>query len=348
MDPVSHVVWGIVVTNLLPAPDSTLPRVAIASAAAVVPDLDFVTKFFKNIYFLKYHHSVTHSFLAVAATGVVIAWLGCLIFPGIGFWESYLVALVAGASHCALDLIMHGAAAMVFWPFSRRMLTGSLLLGLNPKTSHARCHEKSLRVCTVCQLHSAVKTPMMRLGFLAALASTFAGPLRFALALAGAIFGLLYLCLCYLQKRKVRRIAAGRLPAATDFRAFPADFSPFEWLAVCTVADGFGLLWLNSRVGKPRASRTFPKSTSSLAVERSKSTKTVREFLSACIVPWVFTIDDGDTVRVQWQDLSYALCDSIDFYAARITMRRGMSVIDEDFRERWPDVWRAEGQSGRD
>ncbi len=323
-----------------------MPRVVIASAAAVVPDLDFVTKYLKNIYFLKYHHSVTHSLVGLAAASFVIAWLATLIFSGIGFWESYLVALVAGVSHCLLDLIMHGTGVMVFWPFSTRMLTGSLLLGLNPKTSHARCHEKSLRVCTVCQFHSAIRTHMMRLGVLAALASTFAGPLRFGLALAGTIIGFLYLCLCYLQKRKVRRIAAEIVPAAADVRAFPADFSPFEWIAVCAVPDGFRLLWLNSRVGKLQASRTFPKSASSPAIEKSKSTKTVRDFLSACIVPWVFAIDDGDIVRVQWQDLSYALSDSIDIYAARVTMRRDLSVIDEDFRERWPDAWRARRQSG--
>ena len=347
MDPVSHVVWGIVVTNLLPGPDATLPRAAIASAAAVVPDLDFVTKFFKNIYFLKYHHSVTHSLVGVATTGFIIAWVACLIFPGIGFWESYLVALVAGVSHCFLDVIMHGTGVMVFWPFSRRMFIGSLLLGLNPKTSHARCHEKSLRVCAVCQFHSAIRTPMLWIGVLAAAASTFAGPLRFALALAGIILGILYLSLCYLQKRKVRRLAARLVPAATDVRAFPADFSPFEWLAVCTVRDGFQLVWFNSLTKRHSASRRFPRSASSLAVESSKGTKTVREFLSACIVPWVFSIDEGEIVKVQWQDLSYALSDSIDFYAARITMRRDLSVIDEDFRERWPDVWRAEHQPGQ-
>jgi len=174
MDPVSHVAWGIVATNLLPEPDTALPRIVIAAVAAAAPDLDFVTKFFRNIYFLKYHHSVTHSLVGVSVMGLGIAFLGRLVFPEVGFGEAYLVALVAGVSHCLLDLIMHGTGAMVLWPFWRRMITASLLLGLNPTTTHARCHEKSLRVCLACQLHSAVKCPMTWLGLMTAVASTFA------------------------------------------------------------------------------------------------------------------------------------------------------------------------------
>ena len=342
MDPVSHVAWGIVTANLLPGPDAALPRLVIAGAAAAAPDLDFVTKFFKNIYFLKYHHSVTHSFVGVSVVGVAIAAVGHLIFPAVGFWEAYLIALVAGISHCLLDLVMHGTGAMVLWPFRRRMITASLLLGLNPTTTHARCHEKSLRVCLVCQLHSAVRSRMTWLGILAAGASTFAWPFRSDVALAGMILGGSYLAMSYLQKSRARRIAIRFVPRGTSVLAFPAGFSPFEWLAVCPLSAGFQLLWLSSRKDEPSASRTFPAAASSAAIERSKSTRTVREFLSACVIPWVFEIKDSDVIRVQWQDLSYALSASMDLYAARITMAADFAVLDEDFRERWPDVWRAE------
>ena len=87
-------------------------------------------------------------------------------------------------------------------------------------------------------------------------------------------------------------------------------------------------------------SRTFPPPSSSAAIEASKSTKTVTEFLSACVIPWVFEFKDGDVIRVQWQDLSYALSTSMDLYAARITMAADLTVLDEDFRERWANVWR--------
>ena len=339
MDPVSHVAWGIVATNLLPEPDAALPRIVIAAAAAAAPDLDFVTKFFKNIYFLKYHHSVTHSLVGVSVMGLGIAFLGRLVFPEVGFWEAYLVALVAGVSHCLLDTIMHSTGAMVFWPFSRRMISASLLLGLNPKTTHARCHEKSLRICLVCQLHSAIRCPMTLLALPAVVISTVAGPLRPAAAAVGIALGASYLLFCGLQKKRSRRIASRVVPEATKVLTFPAGFSPFEWLAVCRLPNGFRLLWLSSRKSTPRATRTLPPAASSGAIERSKSTKTVREFLSACVIPWVFEIEGEDGTRVQWQDLSYALSSSMDLYAARITMRADLSVVDEDFRERWPDLW---------
>ncbi len=340
MDPVSHVAWGIVATNLLPEPDAALPRIVIAAAAAAAPDLDFVTKFFKNIYFLKYHHSVTHSLVGVSVMGLGIAFLGRLVFPEVGFWEAYLVALVAGVSHCLLDLLMHGTGAMVLWPFSRRMITGSLLLGLNPTTTHARCHEKSLRVCLACQLHSAVMSPMMWLGLLTAVASTFARSLRPITALAGAALGASYVLMCHLQKKKTRRVALQLADDATEVLAFPAGFSPFEWLAVCRLPEGFRLLWLSSPKSELMAIRTLPPAASSAAIDRSRSTKTVREFLSACVIPWALQIKDRGAVRVQWQDLSYALSSSMDLYAARITMSPDLTVLDEDFRERWPDLWR--------
>lgn len=345
MDPVSHVAWGIVFTNLLPEPDAALPRLAIASAAALAPDLDFITKFFRNIYFLKYHHSVTHSLVGVSVMGLGIAALGRLVFPEVGFFQAYLVALVAGASHCLLDLLMHGTGTMAFWPFSRRMITGSLLLGLNPKTTHARCHEKSLRVCLVCQLHSALMCPMTLLALPAAVISTVAGTLsgmgfRQAAAAICIALGASYVFLCGWQKRRSRRVARQLVPDATEVLAFPAGFSPFEWLAVCRLPEGFRLLWLSSPKSELMAIRALPPAASSKAVERSRSTKTVREFLSACIIPWAFEIKSRHVVRVQWQDLSYALSSSMDLYAARVTMRRAdLSVIDEDFRERWPDVW---------
>ena len=340
MDPVSHVAWGIVTANLLPCPDAALPRLVIAGAAAAAPDFDFVTKFFKNIYFLKYHHSATHSFVGVSIMGVAIAAVGHLVFPAISFWEAYLIALVAGISHCLLDLVMHGTGAMVLWPFWNRMITASLLLGLNPTTTHARCHEKSLRVCMVCQLHSAAKSRMTWLGILAAGASTFAGPFRTDVALLAMILGGLYFAMVYLQKVKARRAANRVAPRGARVLAFPAGFSLFDWLAVCRLPVGFQLLWLNSRRDEPTASRMFPSAASSAAIEASKSTKTVREFLSACVIPWVFEFKDGDVIRVQWQDLSYALSTSMDLYAARITMASDLTVLDEDFRERWPDVWR--------
>lgn len=340
MDPISHVAWGIVSANVLPGPMDMLPRITIAAVASVAPDLDFVTKYLRNIYFLKYHHTVTHSFVGVAAIGLIIAALGCLVFPAVGFWEAYLVALVSGSTHTLLDLLMHGTGAMALWPFSKRMITSSLLLGLNPKTVHARCHEKSLRVCFLCQLFSACMTPLMHIGFVAAVVSTLVTPMRETLALSGLILGVLYLLFCHIQKVRARRVAEREHPNAKKTLAFPASFSPLEWLVICEMADGFRLLWQNSLQKTPGHNRTLPPAQNSAAIEQSKQTQTVREFLAACVIPWVFEAKGDGMIRVQWQDLSYALSESMDLYAARITMREDLGIVDHDFRERWPDQWR--------
>ncbi|MBN1593251.1 MAG: metal-dependent hydrolase [Candidatus Coatesbacteria bacterium] len=339
MDPVSHLAWGIVTANILPEPDALLPRLAIAGTAAVAPDFDFVTKFLKNIYFLKYHHSVTHSFVGVSVMGVAIAAVARLVFPSVSFVEALLVALVAGASHSLLDLIMHGTGAMVLWPFSKRMFTASLLLGLNPTTTHARCHEKSLMVCMVCQMHSAFRSRMTWLGIIAAAVSTFSGALRIPFAVAGTIAGIGYIIVTYIQKRKARSIALKSAPSGAPPKAFPAGFSPHKWLAVTEHSSGPVLQWVDTREKDPTESRELPVPMSTEAIEASRSTRTVKEFLSACVIPWVFELRDPEKVRVQWQDLSYALSASMDLYAARVTMSPDLSVLDEDFRERWQDVW---------
>ncbi|MCD6327643.1 hypothetical protein J7M28_08830, partial [bacterium] len=75
------------------------------------------------------------------------------------------------------------------------------------------------------------------------------------------------------------------------------------------------------------------------AIERSMETLTVREFLTCCLIPFVFQIEEEDTIKVQWQDLSYAISASMDLYAARVTMTRDLDIICEEFRERWVEFW---------
>ena len=99
-------------------------------------------------------------------------------------------------------------------------------------------------------------------------------------------------------------------------------------------------MWIDTRWDKPKSSRTLPLPEPSAAIERAKATHTVREFLSACIIPWAFEIKDDAMIRVQWQDLSYALSETKDLYAVRVTMRPDLTVVEEDFRESWPDLWR--------
>jgi len=341
MDPISHVAWGIVSANLIAGPGHPVARAVIASAGALAPDVDFVTKFFKNIYFLKYHHSVTHSFVGVSASAVIIGLAASGLCPGIGFGWAFAVALVAGLSHLVLDMIIHGTGTMLFWPFGKRMVRASLILGLNPKTVSARCHEKSLRVCLVCQLHSAVMSPIMHIGVVTAAISSAVGPQAARVCVAGMAAGAAYLLFCLSQKKRASRIVMSLVADDARTDVFPAGFSPFQWLAVCRIANGYQLVWVDTRAGKPVAARSLPPTPSSPAIEASRKTRTVREFLTASLIPWAFERNVGDEVRVQWQDLSYALDASMDLYAARVVMHKDLSVVEQDFREKWPDVWRA-------
>ncbi|HYR45173.1 MAG TPA: metal-dependent hydrolase [Terriglobia bacterium] len=82
--------------------DRWVPRAAItAVVAANLPDIDIVTALSGTPAYLHYHRGITHSLTGIPVLALMLT-AAMYIFSG-NFWRTYLVALVAMATHPALD-----------------------------------------------------------------------------------------------------------------------------------------------------------------------------------------------------------------------------------------------------
>ncbi len=72
-----------------------------AVIAANLPDIDIVTGFLGTTTYLQYHRGITHTFVGVPLLSAILA---VLMYPLSGnFFKTYVVALIAIATHPALD-----------------------------------------------------------------------------------------------------------------------------------------------------------------------------------------------------------------------------------------------------
>jgi membrane-bound metal-dependent hydrolase YbcI (DUF457 family) len=102
MDPVTHIVTGVALSQFVPAPSR-----AWAAAAgfffAILPDLDYVTIFHNRLSYLKHHRGFTHSVVALFLFVFLIAGFGRLVGGPRWFKPLLLIGFLVLASHLFLD-----------------------------------------------------------------------------------------------------------------------------------------------------------------------------------------------------------------------------------------------------
>jgi inner membrane protein len=83
--------------------DRWVPRAAITAAiAANLPDVDIVSAVSGTGTYLEYHRGLTHSVVGIPVLALIFAAVMYLFSEN--FWKTYLVALLAMATHPILDL----------------------------------------------------------------------------------------------------------------------------------------------------------------------------------------------------------------------------------------------------
>jgi len=331
MDPVTHVLAAATVAELAGAAGGAEGwALAAAAGASLAPDVDFLARRLGHLGLLRFHHTVTHSFVGVAALAAL--WAGVLSLVGGVPW--LVLAAFAGLgvlTHVGLDLILHNNGVMLFWPFSRRLIRGGWFLGLNPLTSSARCGERKLGVCLVCQAHSVAfnRVTFIWLGTAAAAAALW--PWRRWVCAAGVgVFA------AYLIYKVVRRAGATRLARAAlgeGAVVFPASFGARRWLAVAARDGGYATATVDAQAGTvaPPVDHAPAPAASVAATARLPS---VGAFTENAIFPFAARPPDG-APGVWWQDLSYAFTPDVVLHTLKIGLDAKGDVAAEEFRERW-------------
>ncbi len=340
MDPLTHMVTGALVAQTMAPEEHRFAFALVAAGAGVVPDIDFVArKAKKKLLFQKIHRGFTHSLLAVPIIALCAAGSGHLLF-GAPFWLLAAASAAAALSHLVLDTIMHSTGLRLLWP-SKRKTCLHLVVGLNPLTSSARCGERSMTVCLRCTMHSAVINPMVLLLWAGFAVSVV---LPWWSVLSSAIVGatLAYLLLCQVLRWRARAALArhvsgtaqeGAAEEAANARTFPACFNPARWIGVTAHDQGFRV-WSVGGDGVEATGEHGPSATGP-AVEQSRRTETVQEFLKNAVFPHAAEYPTSKRTLVIWRDLAFAFSPAVSLFAARVELDLDQTVTEEEFRERW-------------
>src|SRR5690554_3913753 len=130
MDPVTHGMVGLAIASISGEP--IIGAVSIgATLGAMSPDLDIVMQFKGHLSYLKNHRGISHSIPFLVGISLIISAILSWIFPDTAYSQILLWTFLGALSHSLLD-ILNSYGAQLFWPFSKKRFSGSLLLSYDP------------------------------------------------------------------------------------------------------------------------------------------------------------------------------------------------------------------------
>ena len=120
MDPLTHALSGAILARSIPKSPIPHRYVWLLVAVAMLPDIDFILKFFSDTTYLRYHRGVTHSLLMLP----IWTWLLYSLLPRQKKQQPLMPWLLASAllAHIFLDLVT-SFGTMTLAPFSVVLLT---------------------------------------------------------------------------------------------------------------------------------------------------------------------------------------------------------------------------------
>jgi membrane-bound metal-dependent hydrolase YbcI (DUF457 family) len=130
MDPVTHVVTGVALSQMVPAPARGLAALA-GVAYALLPDLDYLLVYHDRLAFLRHHRGFTHSLAGLVLFACLGAGLGRLLGGPRWTRPIFLIGLLVLASHLFLDLAT-SYGTQILNPFSRTKFTLDWLFIIDP------------------------------------------------------------------------------------------------------------------------------------------------------------------------------------------------------------------------
>jgi membrane-bound metal-dependent hydrolase YbcI (DUF457 family) len=342
MDPVTHTLLGTAAAEAAGAAGLYEGGyVAAAIGAALLPDSDFVVRYLGPTATIRFHHGPTHSFVGGAVLSLL--WASAvflvprLVIPG---WSPPFFAVAAFSylgflSHICLDIILHNNGTQLFWPFSRRWVRFPLVIGINPLTASARCGERSLFVCGLCQLNGLVHNPVFYILLAGNVLMLAFWPLRTSVG-AVTVLGLII----YVAFRLIRRVGALKLAknmfvSADAIEVFPAGYGSRRWLAVASRGNDYTVASLDLTRGAAGTPAVF-RYDASPEIAAAAENKHVKAVLNNYIVAYPFVRERRPSATEIWcRDLAYFFTPDVDLHLAKIKVSDSGEVSSVDFQERW-------------
>lgn len=210
MDPVTHVVTGVALSQFVAAPSRGWAALA-GLLFALLPDFDYVLRFNNPLAYMKYHRGFSHSLLALVLYVIVGASLGRLIGGPRWFRPLIIIGFVVLASHLFLDWATSYGTQLLN-PFTRAKFSLDWVFIIDPYLTAL------LAAAAVAAIWSGV----------------------WARAVGGAFLGLagVYILLCGFYHQQALNLAEQVFQrpseADTSVAALPQPFSMRRWLLMAT------------------------------------------------------------------------------------------------------------------
>jgi len=339
MDPLTHTITGLMVSNAIVPPQETLIPAAGAVICANLPDIDFFTKMLpENTIFMKLHHGLSHSIFTGLVTVTLVSGGLFIVTDFPSFPLLFLVCFLSLCSHLLLDTLIHNAGIQLFAPFSNRYISLPILLGLNPLSTSAKCYKKSLFVCLNCQLNTAIRSPTVIILAGGFLTSLIFFPYNQMISLMTLIICFSYHLFLYARRRKAINLFLNIVNRQTvdKFGVYAAMFSPNIWQGVASHKDGtIDVIKLDVKEKKIINHRKYHAPSQDPYINKSKELKVVKDFIKKSVFPFVSSYTTNGEKIVKWKDLGYDFSETIDLYTLVLKFDNSYNLLYHEFRERW-------------
>ena len=295
-------------------------------AAANLPDIDLIARFWGNANYLKYHRGYTHSILGVSVLAFLLAWIIYFLGrrakakPGPPLSLGWLLTLawIGTASHLLMDFT-NSYGVRPFLPFSGRWYAWDIMFIFDPLLL--------LLLCLGLGLPTLLRLVAEEVGA------------RRSRPAWGALFSLCALLFLWGLRDVAHRRVLGLLEAqnyadqtALHVGAFPSPFNPFAWTGVVETDTTYEVLSVSALENDvdPRSALEFHKPPDSPALDVALQTRTGRIFMDFARFPWAEADESDEGFDVQIRDLRFYSNNGGGFLT-EIKMDKALRVSSESF-----------------
>lgn len=309
MDILTHGLIGATLSGLfLKRVDPTVATLTLISSS-VIPDIDYVVRFWGMTNYLKHHRGITHSVLGVIVLSLILAALIKVFSRSTNYGTILLLCLLGTLVHLFFDLT-NAYGTQILLPFSKH-----------------RYHWDWLML---------VDLPIFFVLVVGLIISWVKRPYAFQTVAVVLVIIALYIGFRAVVQAKAENWVKNyplQSEQKTKYGAYPAFFppTPFKWWTVMETEDAYymgNLDLLDTDKNKPTR---VEKISENEWVKIAKKTETARVFLDFAKYPHLEIYQrDGNRV-IEWNDLTFGLFKRKAFLA-QVVISPDKKILSESFR----------------
>jgi len=309
MDILTHGLIGATLSGLfLKRVDPTIATITLISSS-VIPDIDYVVRFWGMTSYLKHHRGITHSILGVIALSLILASIVKVFSRSTSYWTILLLCFVGSFVHLFFDLT-NSYGTQILMPFTKH-----------------RYHLDWLML---------IDFPIIFLLIAGLIAAWIKRPYSFQIASIVLVVIALYIGFRAVIQAKAENWVKNyplQNEQKTKYGAYPAFFppTPFKWWTVMETEDAYYMGNLDLLDTDKNKLTRVEKTLENEWVKTAKKTETARVFLDFAKYPHLEVYQRDDNWVIEWNDLTFGLFKRKGFLA-QVVISPDRKILSQSFR----------------